>query len=405
MAYGYYSDPGTSFGNTGGTTGETFIQRQKRLQASQAPQTQQQSANTFTPVAGSRPGQSSATAAPTGSVGTPVTGNGTIPPPTPAAPAPQQAAPQSSTPAPAAPVAAPAPAPAAAPVRTNFRWGNGVNTSNGYDPNAQNGNTNSWTEDDWKRYETVMGIKPAAAAAAAPAATGPVAAAGSALGGAAEAAKSGMFTQAAPPEHDFQNWQQLELVSKLLANPETLSPEVIEQMKQRSMEEGLSANAQAQQQADEEAAASGFALNGGRAVAQRRASNESLTNAILGQNRDIEIKAAEQNRQDQLNAAQLSEAILGGQVSRGSQVYGDILAGQSANRGDYWTGKAQDLQRYGIDQGVAVDTSRIASGDRQFNARLGEDARQSNNQMGFNWAQLGQNGQNALIQAIMGTLK
>ena len=34
----------------------------------------------------------------------------------------------------------------------NFTWGNGQNTSTGYDPNAANGNTYSWTDDDWARY-------------------------------------------------------------------------------------------------------------------------------------------------------------------------------------------------------------------------------------------------------------
>lgn len=401
MAYGYYSDPGTSFGNTGQTnTQETFIQRQKRLQASSQPASQPSTSGGFQPVAGSRAGQNTAPQPATGSTGTPVTGNGGIPPPTPAAPpapAPQQAPPQSSTPA-------PAPAPAPAPLSLADR-----EKAVGIEDRGNNlvyvASYGGMVDRNHPIYLEAM--KKAPTTAAAPTATGAptTGTPGSALGGPAEAAKSGMFTQAAPPEHDFQNWQQLELVSNMLANPHTLTPQVIEQMKQKSMEEALLGNQQAQQQAAEEAAASGFSLNGGRAAAQQRASNDMMMNAILGQNRDLEVQASQQNRQDEINAAQLSEAILGGQVGRGSQVYGDILAGQNANRGDYWTGKAQELQKYGIDQGVAVDTSRIASGDRQFNARLGEDARQSNNQMGFNWAQLSADQQAKMMQLIMGTAR
>lgn len=41
--------------------------------------------------------------------------------------------------------------------RDNFRWGNGVNTSTGYDPNAANGNTNSWGDADWAAYDKRYG--------------------------------------------------------------------------------------------------------------------------------------------------------------------------------------------------------------------------------------------------------
>ena len=388
MAYGYYEDPGTSFGKTGTPAAqqqETFIQRQKRLQ-----QASQPAASTTQTGTAANGGITS----PTGSPSTPVSGSGKIPEPAPA-PAPQ-----------AAPAPAPAPAPAAP---QSYNGGPMPDAKAGADPfkghpSFPNGGVyignGGWVPPDHPlAKQAIANFSKAnpATAAAAPTTGTP----GSAQGGPAEAAKSGMFTQAAPPPHDFQNWQQLEMVSNLLANPETMSPQVIEQMKQRSMEEALAMAAQQRQQQDEEIAASGFSSNGGRRDAQMRATNENLMNAILGQNRDMEIMASQQNRMDQLNALQAAEAIMGGQVGRGSQVYGDILAGQGANRDDFWTGRQLDLQRELGIGGLNIDQQRVSNQANQFGQTLGEDKRQHNNSMGFNWAQLNQNGQNSTVNQIL----
>jgi len=413
MAYGYYEDPGTSFGNTGESTtqqNETYIQRQKRLQskpaASQSTGTAQPSGG-FQPVAGSQPGQNTVPAA--GSTGTPVAGNGGIPPPTPA-PAP--------APAPA-PQAAPAPAAAPAAPQT-YNGGPMPDAKAGPDPFKghpafPNGGVyignGGWVPPDHPLAKQAIANQQktsTAAGTAAPTTGTP----GSALGGQAEAAKSGMFTQAAPPPHDFQNWQQLEMISNLLANPETMSPQVIAQMKQRSMEEALSMSQQLQQQQAEEAAASGFSGAGGRVGAQNRATQDTIMNAILGQNRDIEIGASQQNRQDQLQALGVAESILGGQVGRGSQVYSDILAGQQANRGDHWTGQQLALQRELGIGGLNIDQQRVSNQNRQFDAGHGlnilqflEGQRQHDNSTGFNWATLNANQQGATMDRILQAIR
>jgi hypothetical protein len=257
----------------------------------------------------------------------------------------------------------------------------------------------------WVTPDHPLAWKAPTGATAPAAGTGtPGATPGSALGGPAEAAKSGMFTQYAPMEHDFQNWQQLELVSNLLANPETLDAQTVQAMKQKAQEDAMFRQREADEAAAAELGASGFGFNGGRADAQRRASSEGLESAILGSNRDLDIMATQQNRNDQLNALQAAEGILGGQVGRSSSTFQDILRGQQANRDDHWTGEQLALQRLLGEKGIGVDMARISSGDRQFDARLGEDVRQFNNQMGFNWAGLNANQQGDMMNRILGIL-
>ena len=168
---------------------------------------------------------------------------------------------------------------------------------------------------------------------------------------------------------------------------------------------------QLQQQAAEQAAASGFAPNGGRVQAQNRATNEAIMNAILNQNRDYEIAAAQQNRQDQLQALGIAESILGGQVGRSGNVFQNILSGQQANRDDLFRGKQFDLQKELGVGGLGIDQQRVSNQNRQFDASHGlnilqflEGQRQHNNSMGFNWAGLNQQGQNATLQNILRTI-
>lgn len=384
MAYGYYSDPGNTTGNTGTNTQESFIERQKRLQQASQPTTAKPTATSSgTAANGGITGLS-------GLMSTPVGGSGKIPDP---APAPQAA------PAPAPAAAPPPPPPPPAP--SNPEW---------TDPNYQSIiESVKELHPEWAQYKAWKDATAASQAAPAAAATGTNGATkGTAEGGAADAAKSGMFTQYATPEQDFQNWQQQEMVSNLLANPHTLNDTTVQQMKQKAMEDSLFMQKQEEQQAEDELAARGFSGNGGLAAAQRRKTQENMMNAILGSNRDIDIMRSQQNRADELNALQAAEAIMGGQVGRSGEVFGNILAGQGANRDDYWKGGQLALQeKLGLG-GLDVDKARIGQAARDSagqlalgDRRLSEDARQFNSQNALGWAGLNMNGQNATIQQIM----
>jgi hypothetical protein len=262
-----------------------------------------------------------------------------------------------------------------------------------------------------------------------------------------ESYQGSTFTQYQAPQHQAQNQQQLDLISRLLANPQTQSPQVIEQMKQKQMEEQLLMGQQYNQQAQDNLAARGFSVGGGQADAARRASQDSVMSAILGQNRDIEIGAANQNRTDELNALNASEGILQGQQVRGGEIYNNTLKGQGmqaedkrmvsqdainrslgqfgadmdtanfglgvqqANRGDYWTGQQLGLQRELGVGGLGIDQQRVNNQDSQFGQNhalnvLGflEGQRTSNNNLGFNYDQLNSNNNNTMMQTIMSML-
>jgi hypothetical protein len=397
MAYGYYADPGNTFGNTGETTQqkqETYIERQQRLQAAAAPKPATTTSSTSTATAAN-----GGFTAPTGSTGTPVSGSGKIPEPVPAAPA------------------APAPAPAPAKTQEQLEKEAGIIDAQAqwnYGPGSEifkgfvmiNGKMFSR---DSPEYKAAIGSVSTAAPAAAPAAA-LVGAPGSAQGGAAEASK-GVFTQYAAPEHDFQNWQQLQMVSNLLANPQTMNAGVVEQLKQKSMEEALLFKQQRDAQLAEELAARGMSSYGGAASAGRRKTADAIESAILGQNRDIDIQAAQQNRQDELQALGIAESILGGQVGRSGNVFQNILAGQQANRDDLFRGKQLDLQKELGIGGLNIDQQRVANQNRQFDAGHGlnilqflEGQRQFNGNLGFNYNQLSANQQSGMMNSILNSL-
>jgi hypothetical protein len=435
MPYGYYADPGNDFGNTGAPASqqnETFIQRQRRLQQAAQPASQPKPSGTGIsmpgPMVNSTASGTQATSNVSSSVpGTPVSGSGKIPDPQPVAQAPQ---PVQQTIAggvgtspdtglgpmvanPATGTAGHQPAPAPAPMTTEQ-----LEAAAGMKPGVNSSfvilKTGAMVDRNHPLYQQELAAAKAAnptpAAPAGPAGPGLVGAPGSAKGGAAEASK-GVFTQYAAPEHDFQNWQQLDLVSKLLANPETMSPQVIEAAKQKSMEEALLMQKQLQAQQDEQLSAQGLSSMGGAAQAGRRRTADAIQSAILGQNRDMEIQAAGQNRQDQLQALGVAESILGGQIGRGSQVFGNILQGQQANRDDMWKGKQLDLQKELGVGGLNIDQQRVSNQNRQFDAGHGlnilqflEGQRQHNNSLGFNYNQLNQQGQSSTINQILGML-
>jgi hypothetical protein len=252
----------------------------------------------------------------------------------------------------------------------------------------------------------------------------------------------------APVGHDAANAQQLQVIQQMLASGGTMNPAVVNQMKQRASEEQMLMARQLQAQNDDEMSARGFSAGGGMAQASQRRSQENMQNAILGSNRDLDINAASTNRQDMLNALGASESILGGQSGRSTSQYGAGLAGQTAqagdrqavsqsginraiaqfsgnmdsanfaqnqqqaNRDDYWKGKGLDLQDKLGTGGLNNDNRRIDNQASQFDKGYGlnilqflEGQRQNDNSMGFNWAQLGQQGQQSLIAQIMAGIK
>lgn len=417
---------------------ETYFQRMRRLQGTQ-------NANLAGDVAGTSVSQPTAPAPRTapqpaygnGTPYTPVTGNGKIPEPPPA-------------PSPGGPAPAPAPAPAPPPppkTREQIEaelgikdMGNNLVFVPSYGGMVDRNNP---------IYTNLVNPK-------LPSASGGTGGGGETtgpnsvfhvdvpkLGELPPSYQGTLFDQYLAPDHEKQNQQELALVSRLLEHPETLSPEIVTAMKQKAVEDSLSQQHQLDQQAQDDAAARGFSLSGGQAEAAKRRNAEALQKAILGSNRDLDIRAASQNRQDILNALEQGERILSGQTARSSDIYNSTLKGQGAtaadrqavsnsaiqraiqqftgnmdsaqfdlgqqeaNRDDYYRGKGLDLQRELGVGGLNIDQQRVNNQSSQFDKNYGlnilqllEQMREHDNNSGFNWASLNQNASNNAINTL-----
>lgn len=445
--------------------GETYFQRMRRLQGTQnanlANDVQGFAVGEYNPNGGRMPAPQTAPQPPNGNGTpyTPVTGNGKIPDPAPPAPA---------APAPA-PTAAPAPQPVTRsglytiedynlgllPETTNFKWGAAGHGVEGVDW----GNTANWTPQQWVDYNNKwhprtgpQTVTPGQGGAASGGGVVPGAVSGDSalfkvptpkLGELPPSYQGTQFTQYVSPEHGYQNALELGQITQLLQHPETLSPEIVSAMKQKAVEDALSQQRQLDSVAADDAAARGFSLSGGQAEAAKRKNAEAIQKAILGSNRDLDIQAVSQNRQDTLNALEQAERILAGQTARSSDIYNSTLKGQAAtaadrqamsqsaiqralqqfsggldsanfdlgqqqaNRDDYYRGKGLDLQKELGVGGLNLDQQRINNQNRQFDAsnalnilQLLEQMRESDNGLGFNWASLNQNAQNNAINTL-----
>lgn len=289
------------------------------------------------------------------------------------------------------------------------------------------------------------------------------------------------FTQFNGPNQEQLVNRENTLMSAILDNPRTLNDAVLSQMKEKGKEGSLLMEQQLGQQAREMAAARGM-TNGGGLAGTLADIKTGLANDVLASNRDLDIRQATQNREDELAALSAVEGILSGQMGRATQGFGATLAGQSAQAGDsrsvaqdaiqraiagnqqnlasaelglkkegmqaeegareYTSNRsAQDaaldriLKQFGMttqseelrranealktqrdlgEGGLAVDRdrvglerSRLDSQNRQFDKGYGLDVlrflegqRQSDNGLGFNYAQLNNNGQNSLMDFI-----
>lgn len=242
----------------------------------------------------------------------------------------------------------------------------------------------------------------------------------------------GQMSQFNGPNQQGLNSQQNNLVNSILQNPETLNPNVLAQMKGAQKDEALAMQRQLQQGYDQNNAARGT-LGGGFAQAQQGQLANNAVNSILTGNRNLDVQAAQTNRADQLNALNASEQIGQGQMGRSTQGYGAQLAGQQAQAGQNFQGfqsrvaSQQDavqraLAQFGINQGVAANRQQNYGQDLgaemaleqlkqnsaginnagQFNlANFLEGQRQFNGNLGFNWAQLDQQGQGTLMDWLM----
>jgi len=176
---------------------------------------------------------------------------------------------------------------------------------------------------------------------------------------------------------------ETDLLQQLLNNPYSLGPDVIAQIKARFQDQNAIGMQQLGQQIDQSAASRGMVGSGATEAAHRR-SNEAGYSALLGNNREVDIMAAQQRTQDILNALGASNE---------------------------YVGREEDLQLSYADQalrkmlgleGFAVDREGMQIQKALANADRAERMRQFNLGLGFDYTQLGANQNQNLWAALYG---
>lgn len=150
-----------------------------------------------------------------------------------------------------------------------------------------------------------------------------------------------------PDQQQSQNMTNT-LMQRVLANPESMSPEVVAQLKETQKEQALSMQDQLMQQIQASNAGRGFSLGGNLDLQRRRIADDTIGNILEGQ-RGLDIAAAQTNMADRLNALGAAEQSMSGQMGRETAGYQTQLAGQQAQAG-------QNFQQYGSQ----ADATRFA---------------------------------------------
>lgn len=207
--------------------------------------------------------------------------------------------------------------------------------------------------------------------------------------------------------------QQQQVMNKVLANPQTMGQQQQDQLNEAQKESALRMQKQVGAQAQQSLAGRGFGTGGGTQQALQSQMGQDTMNQILAGRRDVAVKAAAQNRQDELNALQASQGLAGQEwdanMGLGALNLGQMNQNRQSNLQE-WLGKhSADMDMLGFEQGrdqfnkgFGLDFLRYLAQKDQFGQTLGENQRQHNNQMGFNWANMSADQQNKMMQTIMG---
>lgn len=206
--------------------------------------------------------------------------------------------------------------------------------------------------------------------------------------------------------------QQQQLMGKILQNPETMGQQWQDRQNEAQKESAIRMQQQMQQQGGQALAGRGFG-QGGQDRQFQNQNQQQMMQQILSGRRDTAQQAAVQNRQDQYNAlnqsGQMADQELGFDMQRAGMGLGQINQNRQSNLQE-WLGKhSADMDVLGFEEnkdqfnkGFGLDFLRYMAQRDQFGQSLGENQRQHNNQMGFNWAGLNAQQQQQMMNTIMG---
>lgn len=206
--------------------------------------------------------------------------------------------------------------------------------------------------------------------------------------------------------------QQAAMVQRMMANPHTMGQQQQDQLAERQKESAQRMMQQMGQQAGQQSVGRGFGPNSGSHMAMQQQNQSDMMQQILSGRRDIALQAAQQNRQDELNALNASMGLTGQEFQQDMGLAQMALGQMNQNRG---ANLQQKLGEHGIDQDIwnrgfqkdsfnktfGLDFLRYLQQGDQFNKSLGENARQYNGQMGLNWANFDANQQNNFLNMLM----
>jgi hypothetical protein len=229
------------------------------------------------------------------------------------------------------------------------------------------------------------------------------------------------FAQYQAPNNQPTEQLQEQQVNTMLQSGGSLSPDVVAKLKARSKQQQLSMADQAKQQAGQFLAQRGFSPAGGIMQGANAAIDFNTINQLLSQNRDTDIQAATQNRQDNMSAVQLANDFMNARNARAGDSFRNVLAGQGAqadsnfriegfNEDQRRADNGLDLSRWVAEQqaGQASDDSRLRNisllhGIDMDNRNFGEGVRRFDNSLGFNYNQLNQQADQSLMDYLMRT--
>lgn len=190
--------------------------------------------------------------------------------------------------------------------------------------------------------------------------------------------KADQFDQFSGPNQSAGNAGVANIMQAILGNPESMGAETVNQMKNAGKETALLQAKQNAMRAQNSAAARGTA-GGGAAGALDRRINDNASGEILRNNRDIDVTAAKTNFGDRINAMGAADSVLNNQMGRETSAYDTRLRGQTAQAG---ANQAEADSNYrNADFGLRREGMQADENFRSFDTKRGAEDRTQQRQI------------------------
>lgn len=161
------------------------------------------------------------------------------------------------------------------------------------------------------------------------------------------------FSQYNAPDQSTTQQASNQALQNALANPESMSPEVVSMLKEKQKEQVLAMQNQMRQQYGQSAASRGTTGGGDLNMLNRQLNDASIGQITQGQ-RQIDTTAASTNFNDRLNTIAAANSAMTGEQNRAGQNYGLSLQGQQAQAGENYQGYGSQAAatQYGLQQAL-----------------------------------------------------